>query len=313
MKNSEEKLLESIDIDFYGDGWRAEREKDQWPIRGGMELGTYLFVGNLLQVVGLQSVNSDRAAFLLQLTTVFVPLLQAIVDRSLRTVGVRIWGACALALIGVGIMGLDDAERLDFALQSISNQFQWSPGDSLIVLAAVAYTFHCIRLEGYAKSTSAVKLATCKAITEMTLSGMAAVAVISHAYQSTIDTASIDPGFSSFLAKSGQECIDFLFSFKSSFMSGNMTPSIFIPAILATIWTGLVPVAYTILAQSYGQSRVRPVTANLIYTIQPICTAIFAYLLLQETLGLAGFFGGTLIGAAVLLVVLDYSSAKGGS
>lgn len=87
-----------------------------------------------------------------------------------------------------------------------------------------------------------------------------------------------------------------------------MTPSLFIPAILAILWTGLVPVAYTILAQSFGQSRVRPVTANLIYTIQPICTAIFAFLLLQETLGPAGFFGGTLIGAAVLLVVMDTSS-----
>ena len=40
------------------------------PMKGGIELGTYLFVGNALQVVGLQTVPSDRAAFLLQLTTV---------------------------------------------------------------------------------------------------------------------------------------------------------------------------------------------------------------------------------------------------
>lgn len=40
------------------------------PIRGGLELGTYLFVGNALQVIGLVNTPSDRAAFLLQLTTV---------------------------------------------------------------------------------------------------------------------------------------------------------------------------------------------------------------------------------------------------
>jgi len=40
------------------------------PIIGGIELGTYLFLGNGLQVLGLKTIPSDRAAFLLQLTTV---------------------------------------------------------------------------------------------------------------------------------------------------------------------------------------------------------------------------------------------------
>jgi hypothetical protein len=40
------------------------------PIQGGIELGIYLFLGNGLQVLGLKTVASDRAAFLLQLTTV---------------------------------------------------------------------------------------------------------------------------------------------------------------------------------------------------------------------------------------------------
>lgn len=44
------------------------------PIRGGIELGIYLFLGNGLQVLGLKTVPSDRAAFLLQLTTVSCPL-----------------------------------------------------------------------------------------------------------------------------------------------------------------------------------------------------------------------------------------------
>ena len=78
------------------------------------------------------------------------------------------------------------------------------------------------------------------------------------------------------------------------------------------LWTGLVPVAYTIAAQSYGQARVRnPVTANLIYTIQPICTAIFAYLVLREQLDLYGYIGGAVIGGAVLLVVTEAPSATG--
>ena len=51
---------------------RKEEEDDDsvLPVRGGFELGTYLFVGNACQVIGLKTVASDRAAFLLQLTTV---------------------------------------------------------------------------------------------------------------------------------------------------------------------------------------------------------------------------------------------------
>jgi len=40
-----------------------KEEESSWPILGGFELGSYLFLGNLLQVVGLQTVASDRAAF----------------------------------------------------------------------------------------------------------------------------------------------------------------------------------------------------------------------------------------------------------
>ena len=40
------------------------------PLLGGLELGFYLFLGNALQVLGLKTLNSDRVAFLIQLTTV---------------------------------------------------------------------------------------------------------------------------------------------------------------------------------------------------------------------------------------------------
>jgi drug/metabolite transporter (DMT)-like permease len=74
---------------------------------------------------------------------------------------------------------------------------------------------------------------------------------------------------------------------------------------LATLWTGLVTVAYTINAQSYGQSRIPANTANLIYTIQPFFIASIAWKVLNETtLGVYGYVGGSLIGAAVVLVVL---------
>ena len=74
----------------------------------------------------------------------------------------------------------------------------------------------------------------------------------------------------------------------------------------AVAWTGFVPVAYTIVAQSYGQRFIQPVTANLIYTLQPIATAVVAWLVLGESsLTPLGYAGALILGAAVVLVVLD--------
>lgn len=62
-----------------------------------------------------------------------------------------------------------------------------------------------------------------------------------------------------------------------------------------------------IYAQSFGQKYVKPATANLIYTIQPLYTAFFAWLLLGETLGPLGYGGGIVVLLAVLLVATDDS------
>lgn len=317
--------------------------------RGGLELGTYLFVGNLCQVVGLQTIAADRAAFLLQLTTVFVPLAQQVIDsggllgesssvsgtttttmdpaqsrrRSNSSISLRVWMACAVALLGVGCMGLDHPHTApqigttttlaitDGTPWSLIQQFsmassslQWSTGDTWIVLAAVSYTFHCLRLEGYAQQTpSAVQLAAWKAITETTWSALAIGTVMLLALATTASsTALADSSMASFWIQSGQDCLDFVATVSSSTSADHPNPN-WIPALGAIVWTGLVPVAYTIAAQTYGQRRVRPVTANLIYTLQPVCTALLAYVLLHEQLGPWGYLGGTLIVGSTLLVV----------
>lgn len=48
----------SVKQDDRDDGWTA--------LKAGLELGFYLFLGNSLQVLGLKTVPSDRAGFLVQ-------------------------------------------------------------------------------------------------------------------------------------------------------------------------------------------------------------------------------------------------------
>lgn len=175
-----------------------------------------------------------------------------------------------------------------------------SQGDLLIVMAALAYTFHCIRLERYAKETSAIKLAACKATTETIWSLALVLLLVAFAASSTAGDDS--GGILSYAFQEGTNIAEYVSTMFNQVSSGNLSLSTLTPAITAVLWTGLVTCAYTIYAQSFGQSRVNPTDANLIYTIQPLCTALFAWVLLGESLGPAGYIGGALIGSAVLIV-----------
>ena len=242
------------------------------------------------------------------MTTLFVPLAQqtfADTDRTGKpttTISRTIWLACVLALVGVGVMSLDGSNNPSSSGTDDLLVFRWCTGDTLIVLAAASYTFHCLRLEGIAQKSSAVALGVSKSLAETTYSVLLTSVVVALAmfHGAPEESSSSLP---SYWITTGQECINFV----NEIGTINDWTTLY-PLLLAIAWTGLVPVAYTITAQSYGQARVRPVTANLIYTLQPIFTALFAFGLLGESLGPNGYLGAALIGASVLLVVTVPSS-----
>jgi drug/metabolite transporter (DMT)-like permease len=235
---------------------------------GGFELGTYLFVGNALQVLGLQEVASDRAAFELQLTTILVPIIQSILSRNLRLVNLRTWMACLVALAGVGLIGLDgnsdeittkttaengitnDLTSSDttFDLTSMLKQVSFSTGDILIMLGALFYTFHCIRLEVYAQKTQPIQLASSKAKTETGWSALVLVTCVMTAILvGSDDVKSLSPLVSLIDAarSSGDNVLAYMQGLQME--QGNVDDCIKVGA--ATAWTGLITVAYTIAAQ----------------------------------------------------------------
>lgn len=281
------------------------------PIRGGIELGTYLFIGNALQVVGLKTEPADRAAVLLQLTTIFVPLVQSILERNLFAISAKTWISCFIALSGVAIIGLDessvDATSISSLLHSLSlDNVQFSIGDFYIMCGALFYTFHCIRLEIYAKNTTAINLAACKASTET----MWCVLVIAFSYLVAV-TSHIIPVDNVPFLEIAQSSGDNIIAYKNTFLNSIQDHDNIISYNewfklgAATVWIGLITVGYTIYAQSFGQSRVPPTTANLVYTIQPFFTALVAFLVLGEKPGHTMYIGGILIGSAVLLVIQE--------
>jgi len=305
-----------------------DKAQPGWPRKEGWELGSYLFVGNALQLLGLQTIASDRAAFLLQLNTLFVPLIQAGLARNITSISSTTWLACAIALMGVGFMGLDNggevmttASSLGEAMTPAADQvllqgaattttttmtpilINLGIGDAFIISAALVYSFHIIRLETHAKNVSAIKLAAVKATTETIWTALA-IAGMTLLSSSATHQAFGDNGFLTFAKEQGDDILSFVSFLNQDVARGSQQSSnmeLVLPAVYATLWTGLVTIAYTIYAQSVGQKSINAVTANFIYTIQPVYTAIFAWFLLGERLGPPGYIGAVLIACAVFL------------
>jgi drug/metabolite transporter (DMT)-like permease len=271
------------------------------PILGGLELGTYLFLGNGLQILGLKTVPSDRAGFLVQLTTVMVPFVSGLLDGNLQAITLRTWIACLLAFSGVIVMGLDGKDDLD-SFSSLLESF--SRGDLFIIMAAFVYTLHVVRLGRYARWTTPFKLGACKATTEAILSIVLIVILVN------IGGVTSATGQLGYAQEAGQGILTFFSTMSEKLASGAIPTSVLLPAIGATFWTGWVTCAYTISAQSFGQSRLGPTEANLIYSMQPLFTALFAWFLLGETLGPAGAIGGGLIASAVYLAASNEGDEK---
>ncbi|KAL7477564.1 hypothetical protein ACHAW6_003370 [Cyclotella cf. meneghiniana] len=300
----------------------AQGEPNNWyATLGGLELGSYLFLGNGFQVVGLQTVPADRAAFLVQLTTVMVPLVSAwLSGQGLASVPILTWGACAIALLGVIVMGMDDngqpaeaflPDHVDW--DNILSSVHISHGDGLIILAALAYSMHVVRLGNYAPKTRPLDLAAAKARTEATFSVLVVMvlALIGKVAGNRASLLSV-PDFAQRL---GEEVLNYFGTITTtdvpidvhSPITESSSVLIFVAAIL---WTGLITSAYTIYAQSYGQRRINPVDSNLIYTTQPLFSSLFAYALLGEKLGVCGWVGAGLIGVALGLVAFGFEGDK---
>ena len=75
-------------------------------------------------------------------------------------------------------------------------------------------------------------------------------------------------------------------------------------AVLVIVYTGLVATAFSLLIQSYAQQYTSSTHTALIFTLEPVFAAFFAYLVLGEILERGGIIGGFLIIVGMLIAEL---------
>ncbi|MCY7285622.1 MAG: DMT family transporter [Cyanobacteria bacterium CAN_BIN43] len=74
-------------------------------VRDGAILGVVIYLSFVTQVIGLQTISSNRSAFITSLNVIMVPLLGFLLGRSLSR---RVWMSAGLALAGIGILSWEE-------------------------------------------------------------------------------------------------------------------------------------------------------------------------------------------------------------
>jgi drug/metabolite transporter (DMT)-like permease len=122
--------------------WRSVLRLSRRVLLQGVLLGAMFGVAQILQTVGLAHTAATVSGFITGLYVVFTPLCAAVLLRS--RVGLRVWLASTMAIVGLGIL----------ALQGVSLGL----GEWLTLGSALVYALHIIALGAWSRSRDALGL-----------------------------------------------------------------------------------------------------------------------------------------------------------
>ena len=107
----------------------------------GSLLGLVFFISLVSQVIGLETISANRAAFITSLNVILVPLFEPLLGRRVKTVAFL---AAGLALTGIGVMSWEGGVP--------------GVGDLWIFICALSYAVYILLLEAVASRHSPMSL-----------------------------------------------------------------------------------------------------------------------------------------------------------
>lgn len=246
---------------------KAEEEDPDAAVKAGLELGLWKGLGMTANVFGLSMTTANHAAFLIQLTTLIVPVIQGFMGYEITT---TIWASVALALSGVFLFTQEAT-----VAGAASNP---ALGDALCLVAALFYAGYDIRCFEWGKQVPARPLITNKIAAQAFLSLLLLVGA------------------------GWDQANEFFTSFSSTFATtlANDPSSLFLLGGVL-LWSGLTVNSLAPFVQVSAQQAIGPTKAQTIYASQPMWAALLSFFFIGETVGLQGFIGGGAFVAALFL------------
>jgi drug/metabolite transporter (DMT)-like permease len=117
--------------------WRLRLDREPAVLKASATATCWLFLGYVLQTVGLHYTTASNSAFITALYVVFVPLILRRFDR-------RVWLATGIAIVGLWLL--------------VKPSGFWNLGDVLTLGCAVAFAAHIACLERFTREVDAPSL-----------------------------------------------------------------------------------------------------------------------------------------------------------
>lgn len=236
----------------------------------GIELGFWVSLGYLMQALGLLTSDAGRASFLSMFTVIIVPLLDGMLGAI---VPAHTWFGALMSIVGVGMLESSGSPP--------------SVGDLLNFLSAVFFGVHMLRTEHISRNT--------KKESFLPLLGYEICVV---AFLSTI--------WYLIGAWSGGSLHDFNPSLWTLEMFWEwMVVFPWIPAL----YTGIFSTVLCLWVEMAAMRDVSATETAIIYGLEPVWGAGFAWFLLGERWGSTGWIGAALVLGGSLTVQIFGSTS----
>lgn len=297
----------------------SSQKKSYSVIAGGIELGTWLFMGALFYISGIHSdIPASRAAILVQQTTIIVPILEALGKKRWPSSSAIL--SCLFAFIGTLFIIVGNPFDLLKSDKGSSDNASSVVGNLLVLSAALFYSIHIVRL-GLISSRcgvgAAIPLATVKSGTQVVLSiALLVVALVvsssqreasanfSGAFQSALSQLFLKYHSDDTISDAHQHSIRSSHNGPKSFEhQSNIADMLYVVGCL--LWNGVFSIGFSMWAQTFAQRKVHPTQATVVYSMQPMWAGLFSAFFLGESLSLMNGIGVLfMIGSVATLVWL---------
>ena len=120
-------------------------------LRGGIFCGIILFIGSILQQIGLQYTTVGKTGFITALYVVLVPISGSLFFR--RKVPALVWFCAILATVGL------------YLLTMTGSEFRLTKGDTLVFICAFAFAMHILVIGKFSPLTDGIKMSAIQFLT----------------------------------------------------------------------------------------------------------------------------------------------------
>lgn len=226
--------------------------------KAGLELGIWAAFAYLAQAYGVVTTDAGRASFISSFTVIEIPILAGLFGAKIPKVT---WVAAAAAIFGVNLLETTGGHP---SLE----------GDFWTIMSAFLFGVHMLRSEHHSKHLAhdaALPLIGMQLLTITTLYTFWTLYVKAQSG----DLASMVSYFNG--------------DWPSALSAAKSVPW------LAMIYTGLISTAFCLWIEVVALRDVSATEAAMVYTLEPLYGAGFAWTLLGERWGLKGWIGAALI------------------